>query len=691
MEAMKLSADNNTSKSNLFHKLNLEALPEYNPTVPYTQAISPKEFKQKYPDVKFRSIKYISNNECVKKLGSEKMVHYEPTGMTTAISPYEYIQNGGKMIVNYTESYMYLMPTFFKLSVKDKIKEFKYNNFNSILYWISFKDGEKHFIRLANFEIEIIHAYTLVSLRNEQKMLSILVRGKDNRQTQIEIFLEKYESLYQEIIKENPEYRLYPDSKKETLLFRQYCSEVYEYNHINLFDERVYLNAGWHKYNGSWRYYSGNGVDCLSKFRLADKILYSRDELAEWFRGLLELADIHIMLPLLIHAHLGYTLKLFEDAGYDEQYILAIIGESGSKKTSLARVMFNLFGGEEINFTSTDRAIELELENRQDSVMVLDDLSSGSDKFLTKKFENILRQLGDSTGRKKSVNSGKEQEQVNTRCAVVLTAETDIDSLSKSSKLRTLAVHMCTDSLNLAKLSEYQKEIHYSKVNEKFSKLEQYMTLYIRFLEKYYQFIVNELVEYRYIFTENFTFDRQATIFRILAGQSKIILHFWKYCNLLPETDIEVVYKNWCEYLKEIVQMNEQRGLQIEPHLLFLNAVIQFATSEGVIANDKFTFEKNKLAYIGFFKNEYLFLNPDLAYNYAVSYCEKQAVVFNANRQDIWNKLYQNGVIEGYEQKNHKAKLFRQVMFGTHSEYFLCLNLDIASKELKNLVFDTFL
>ena len=42
--------------------------------------------------------------------------------------------------------------------------------------------------------------------------------------------------------------------------------------------------------------------------------------------------------------------------------------------------------------------------------MILDDLSSGSDKFLAGKFEKILRQLGDSTGRKRSINSGMEQE-----------------------------------------------------------------------------------------------------------------------------------------------------------------------------------------------------------------------------------------------------------------------------------------
>lgn len=682
-----MSKDNKKSNSNLFHKLNLEGLPEYKPTSPHSMAMSMEEFKQNYPEVKFHLTKHTFAQDCVKYLDPAKMAIFEPKEKYSAISPYEYIQNVGRMIVSYPDSYIHLMPPSSNLSIKDKIKEFQYDNFKSILYWISFKDGKAHFIRLANFEIEIINKYTLVSLRDKQKMLSVLVRGKDKRQTQIEIFLEKYESLYQAIVKENPEYRLYPDSKKESLLFRQYCSEVYEYsNEVLSFDEYVYLNAGWHEYNGTWRYYSGNGIDCLSKLTLADKITFPEIELAEWFGGLLELADHKIMLPLLIHAHLGYTLKLFEDAEYYEQYILAIIGESGSKKTSLARVMFNLFGGREINFTSTDRAIELELENRQDSVMVLDDLSSGNDKDLAKKFENILRQLGDSTGRKKSVNSGKEQEQVNTRCAVVLTAETDIDALSKSSKLRTLAVYMHSNSLDLEKLSLYQKDIPYSKVRGNFSKLEQYMTLYIHFLEKYYSSIVNELAEYRYVFTENFTFDRQATIFKMLVEQAKIILRFWNYCRLLSETDIELVYKKWYADLKEIVQMNEQRGLKVEPYLLFLQAVIQGAIPDRIIADNKISFEKNKSYYIGYFKNDYLFLNPDLAYNYSVSYCEKHALVFNASRQDIWNKLYQNDIIEGYEQKNHKAKLFRQVKIGNSTEYFLCLKLNIAQRELQKMM-----
>ena len=240
MEVIKLIENNKKSNSNLVHKLKLEEVPKYKPTVPHTAALSVEELKQKRPDVNFTQLN-VKYNNAFKKLNPENIVHFEPRENCSAVTPYEYIQNGGKMIVNYPDSYMYLMPPTSNL-LEDKIKEFRYDNFNSILFWIYFKDGKNNFIRLANFEIEIINKYVLVSLRDEQKMLSILVRGKNNRQ--IEIPLSKYEFLFQEIVKENPEYRLYVDSKREVALFKQYCSEVYEYSNINSFDEYVYLQVG---------------------------------------------------------------------------------------------------------------------------------------------------------------------------------------------------------------------------------------------------------------------------------------------------------------------------------------------------------------------------------------------------------------------------------------------------------------
>ena len=338
----------------------------------------------------------------------------------------------------------------------------------------SSEQGKTERVPLANFCLSIEKIYTLVATNAQEERITLSVQGKSN--VMLDIPLDKLTALYQELTKSHPEYRLHNAAKSQANhLFQQYVSEVYEISLECLPHETVYKNAGWQLSSGGWHYFSGTDKNCRSDFHLAT-VDTAKFDLVDWVGGLLEVGDYQIMLPLLLHAHLGYTLKLFEDAGYNEQYILAMIGASGSKKTSLARVIFSLFGDALINFTSTDRAIELELMNRQDSTMILDDLSSGSDKLLAGKFEKILRQLGDSTGRKRSISSGTEQEAVNTRCAVVLTAETDIDALSKSSKLRTLAVYLSVDSLDSAKLKEFQDDEFNAKMTGRFSKLEQYMT-----------------------------------------------------------------------------------------------------------------------------------------------------------------------------------------------------------------------
>ena len=62
MEVIKLIENNKKSNSNLFHKLKLEEVPEYKPTVPHTAALSVEELKQKRPDVNFTQLNVKYNN-----------------------------------------------------------------------------------------------------------------------------------------------------------------------------------------------------------------------------------------------------------------------------------------------------------------------------------------------------------------------------------------------------------------------------------------------------------------------------------------------------------------------------------------------------------------------------------------------------------------------------------------------------
>ena len=554
--------------------------------------------------------------------------------------------------------------------------EFTFDDNKKILLWHSM--DQDRWIKLANFELVVTRRIRLVARNGEENIRSIMIRGRTT--VYMDVKVSEFSYILQKIERQSPEYYLYPDSRQSTCIFRRYVAEVYN-KAEQLPLETVYQYAGWNETStGQWHYYSGREpIYCWSDFQLANARFHDDRTLVSWAEKLLSIGSKEIMLPLLIHAHLGYTLKLFEEAGYHEQYILAMVGMSGSKKTSLARVMFCLFGGELINFTSTDRAIELELERRQDSTLVLDDLSSGNDNLLTGKLEKVIRQLGDSTGRKRSINGGTAQDEVRTRCAVVLTAETDINALSKSSKLRTLVVYLGLDSLNSTLLSQYQQDAVAAKNHGQFSKLEQYMTLYIEFLERNYIKIVEVLkTEKDMLLTEEFTFSRQATIFKIMRSQLKLILDFWHIYSGVPYEQFGAIYRDCMNVLMTVLKANEQRGKTAEPYVLFLQAIAHGLTTGGVIAPNKDCLDYG----IGYRDRENVILKADLAYEYVFRYYSKQGKQFSESPRAILNQLYELNLIDVYKQNEHKPKLLKQITVNGSPQHVICLKWRVIEQFL---------
>ena len=174
--------------------------------------------------------------------------------------------------------------------------KFTYSESDSVLYWCQPNTGS--FKRLANFEVVIKRRYALVSYYGMIERLAIVLRGRNSRE--LEISLSEMSLLMQKIEKSFPEYRLYPDSRQQGILFRQYVSEVYERTAVTLPVDLVYQEAGWHRTPLNVpHYYSGNDTEnCLSSFRLANQFNFPPQELVEWTIGLLSLGPMEVMLPL---------------------------------------------------------------------------------------------------------------------------------------------------------------------------------------------------------------------------------------------------------------------------------------------------------------------------------------------------------------------------------------------------------
>ena len=553
--------------------------------------------------------------------------------------------------------------------------------------------------QVTNFCVEFEALVLEVDLQSE--IVKILIKVKWDKSTmKILLPLEKFDQLYSLIHKNAPELIVYSPVDKNRQLFNQHAANEYGSVKDTLRRIVIHVASGWRKEFERMRYFScenedilceNEGIIYLGKKKdkgrgicLPQSIPYAHSHLAEWCIGLLDLSNQNIMVPLLIQFHLGYMARLFADAGEPIQHILTIIGPTGSKKTSVAEVLFCLFGLRKINFTSTNRAIELNMMACHDANMLLDDLSLSNDKIQCDKFENILRQIGDSAGRARSAKSGTVQEFVDTSVAITVTAETELDGLQQSSKLRTPAIFVDKSSFNTEVLSKYQKEAKLAEASGGYSLLEYYIATFILYLVENYEKLV-QMIAIDDIPEFPTRFARLRRLYSIYLKAIRIIIGFWQYCGAVYYEAIDVC--NIDVYLSAIQQMvraNEIRCSQEDPDKMFLMAVVDGVASGALrLADSQKQFVANPYDWIGFRDGNFVKLNPVRVYEYVLEYYRGIGLKFTESMNGILRRLCDNGYSEGYKQKgDHKAKPLKEIIINKASLRILCLRWDVVVKEV---------
>ena len=549
------------------------------------------------------------------------------------------------------------------------------------------KTGDKFnkTIRLSNFKVKILSIIKRIFLTKEEIFYRFKIFNEDASEI-VEIEREKYLNLYVEVAKSYPEFRLCADTNKAIGLFREYLSIKYQKSKNNIKIKNFYQFAGWINEENCFRYISGNDENCNNKRKIA---YLKNTNLQNIFAGawrVLNLSiDKQVSLPLFLQMHIGYTAKLFEDAGMPVQYLFIIVGATGSKKTAVSKVLYAQFDMTEgINFTATDRAIELYAEQCHDGTLLLDDLFSVRDKAALEKIHRFLREYADGIGRARSIKAGTEIERMDTRYAVVVTAESMLDGLQQSAKLRNLIVRVRKDTFNDDVLRQFQIEAKQAHFDKKLSPLELYLSAYIRFLESNYAHIVKEMINFQPP-EINLKFARQTTIYKILSFQAKITLDFGMFCGFFTDADVESLWSEWISILQSLMFENQYLCDQEEPYRLFLEAVMQSHAQKIIqICESKSEYELTAKFSHGYMEQNILKLEPDKIFNYVINYYSHIGRGFSATLNDIISILYEKGIVDAYEQKNHKAKMFTAVVINVIKTKFLCLKMDKIKQILED-------
>lgn len=554
---------------------------------------------------------------------------------------------------------------------------------------VFFLENDKK-ILLTNFIVEVTKRVCRKSIGKSTDLLTVRIISAVS-ETELTVPLSKYKLLLSEIKNDHPQFRLNAEFRNAYAFFSEYCSLVYEESLGAIIHSTIYEYAGWEKVNGQMTYLSGRLPNCQSERYVWEVNPHDIAAIYRHGHDFLTIGNsLKTILPLFLYSHIGYTAQLFEEAGYEVQFLLMVVGKTGSFKTSLCKELFQAFNIDKfLNFQSTPRAIELQRNECRDMTMLLDDIFSSRDKDAVKKFADVLRVFGDNAAKAKANAASTKIERFDVRGAAVVTGESDLNT-QQSSRLRYLTISVDNSSFNAEKLRSYQVNRAAAKQHNQPSIIQNYFSAYIYYLESNYNDVVREIMQIdHHLAPLSVKFPRLNMIYRIMVATARIVIRFGLTYGAMTNEIAETMLAHWIELIRIVILENQNDSTICEPHIAYLDALVQgIATGDILLATDKETFFQSGREYFGFYdkQHEKTYLNYQKVFKYVEKYYADLRGSFETTPSEIHKVLYEQGLSEGYQEKGRNRYL-KKVAHKDQKSQMLCLKhpaVEAALSEDKN-------
>lgn len=569
-----------------------------------------------------------------------------------------------------------------------RIKRFR-ESLSYEVYYLG-KSGET---LLTNFVCDVTSIFTLkrwgfpkpstAFVLNVTRHSDFSVKG---RSLEVEVDNVDVGKTFKAIKERDPGCIIFADLPNANARFAEYISEKYAVAEEKFPSEKrstVFDIAGWAETaKGEHRYLSADDDNCRSMRRMpkgsdfdaASYITYARTYL-------LSVAKPAVAVPLFLHLHAGYVAALLEESQHPLQYILNLAAPTGSFKTTLAEAFFLQFGVEKLNFTATDVSWELLAVQGHDASIVLDDLHDATSRELMAKFERFQRQYGDSSARGKSANGGTTLVRKPMRCAVTMTSEATLDNLKLSGKLRLACLEYSKRDIDKKILRKISNDIAVAHHEHTFSPVEIYISCFIRFVEEHYE----ELFKYAIRFEApdiGLKAERLKSTFVVFRLLSAFVVRFWKASGIIDAEGCDELCRKWEQLVGEWVLANEEGNLDTDPLRMFLSAVdILVAQRALAVSTDREAFMLQATSSAGFWEtnsdgNKRLCLDASRCYDSVVAFYRRKGLQFSLAEKDALRLVYDNGLSEGYVQKDRPDRPYKRVKVNGASIKIMVLKWD---------------
>lgn len=554
----------------------------------------------------------------------------------------------------------------------------EYEIIQSSLCFINYIDGVKNIYEICNFNIVaeeiIIKDDDLITIK-EYKVKCILLSTNECKN----VYLNARDLNCSNWISEKLGIKY---CLKATLsaydYLKNYIAEQFKFIEAKI----EYIHIGWRKISNKFVYLHGGGAigsnlqgikgDSTKVIKILSN--KSKQEVLRETLNMINISDKHSKtLPLLLYSHLAVMKEVFVKAGVEPHFILWIYGLTGSMKTSVARVFFNIFNRDKeyltATFKDTKTAIEIKATEYKDSVLVVDDYHPTTSTYEKREMQslasNILRMYGDGIAKSRSNKYLEKAKEFPPRGMCVITGEDIIGG--ESSVARFIGIEVASGDYKTEVLSYHQRNpLLFST----------HIYYFIEWVSNNFERIINHIKNcfqiYRNEISNLYRHKRLSDSYAILILTTDILV---EYCRSVIDINQEemmrvLVYSK--EIIRDTIKVHEQSTTKEDPAILYLIAIQELLISKRcrVIKNGE---DYNNSNIIGFEDEEFYYLIPNVAYNFVREFWKGQAIEFPVSSEAVNKALDELKVIKTSIESNSIKRTVKATM-NNKRRRFLIIN-----------------
>lgn len=436
----------------------------------------------------------------------------------------------------------------------------------------------------------------------------------------------------------------------------------------------VYLQIGWKKINGEYVFLMPNAQRQIS-VELQGKLKnyffsskYSKDDLI-YLSAMLEnsFAPQNVMLPLLAVTFLCPLNHFLKIAGYEPKFVTALIGKTGSRKSTLAALFLSFFGKFSasdlpMSFHDTANSILSNIYYLKDVLTCIDDFHPSGmlhEQEMKSIAQNISRFYGDRIGRAR-LNSKSELKSSRPPTGnAIITAEY-APEISVSGSARYFNIELNENDVQLDELSEYQQlagsgklcgimQLYIDWIKDVYLADE---NLFVKMLEdmflKYRSDFINVLCRSKIKF-HNRTPDMLA---HLKIGFS-FLLMFLNMSEQITKLELDKFEKVFDEIILKAVSSNAEIIALENPTTKFCEKLRSLLDSgrcyieiKGAESSPR---QKNCL---GLQDDDYYYLFADAAHSEVRKLCAEQGEHFSISKNELLRQLRKDGILISRTNRN---------------------------------------